>query len=57
MFKQIRKLVVAVVGLALIVLHNQLGVDLTGIQDGLVEIVLAGLTAAGVYAVRNEPAD
>lgn len=54
MMNQIRKLVVAVVGLALIVANNSLGVDLTGLEPALVDGILAALTALGVYVVPNE---
>lgn len=52
---QIRKLVVAVVGLALMFVHSQWGVDLTGVEGGAVEAVIGVLTAIGVYQVPNAP--
>lgn len=55
MFAAIRKLVIAVVGLALIVVNTKWGVDLTGMEPTLVNLVLGGLTAAGIYVAPNEP--
>ena len=54
MMKRIRKLVVAAVGLALIVAHNASGIDLTSAEPAIVDGILALLTAAGVYAAKNE---
>lgn len=53
--RYIRKAVVAVVGLGLIMLNRHVGLDLTDFEPAAVDAVLAILTAAGVYAVRNEP--
>lgn len=50
-----RKLVTAVVGLGLMLLHRHIGLDLTGQEAAIVDMAIAGLTAAGVYSVRNEP--
>lgn len=55
MMPQIRKLVVAVVGLALIVVNTKWGVDLTGMEPSIVNGLLAALTALGVYVAPNEP--
>lgn len=49
-----RKLIVALVGLGLLVLHRRYGVDLTGESAAIVDLVLAALTAAGVYTAPNE---
>ena len=49
-----RKLIVAVVGLALMLLHRHLGIDLTGQESAIVDMVIAGLTAAGVWHFKNE---
>lgn len=54
MFAAIRKLVVAVVGLAVLLLHRWFGVDLAGMEAMLVDLIIAGLTALGVYAVPND---
>lgn len=50
-----RKLIVAVVGLAVMLLHRHLGIDLAAQEAVLVDLVVAGLTAAGIYGFRNEP--
>lgn len=49
-----RKLIVAVIGLALMLGHKHLGIDLTAQEGSLVEVVIAILTAAGVYQVSNK---
>ncbi|MCH8476295.1 MAG: hypothetical protein LAT55_13825 [Opitutales bacterium] len=57
MMGKIRKLVVAVVGLAVLLVYKWTGLDIGGVEPALVEGVLAVLTAIGVYAVRNDPPD
>lgn len=57
MFAKIRKLVAAVVGLALLFVYQTWGVDFTGLETPIIEAVLMGLTALGVYAVPNDPPD
>lgn len=54
MFAHIRKLVVAVVGLAIVFLYNRFGVDLAGLEPAIIEGVLMVLTAVGIYAVPND---
>lgn len=51
-----RKLIVAVVGILLMLVHKHLGVDLGAVEPALVDGVIAGLTALGVWAVPNEEA-
>lgn len=55
---QIRKLVVASTGLALLVASSVFGEDLTGAEDEVLAAFEAGLalaTAIGVYKVPNDP--
>lgn len=52
----IRKLVVAIVGLALMLAHRWIGVDLAGMEPVLIDAILAALTAFGVYQAPNDPA-
>lgn len=51
-----RKLIAAVVGLAVLFVYRQWGLDLTGSEDMLVEIVMQVGTAVAVYAFPNDPA-
>lgn len=53
---QYRKLIAALVGLAVLLLHRHVGLDLAAQEAVLVDIVIAALTAAGVYQVPNEEA-
>lgn len=55
MFAHIRKLVVAIVGLALLLVNQHFGLDLLGMEPVIVDAVIAVLTAIGIYAVPNEP--
>jgi hypothetical protein len=55
MFAHIRKLVVAIVGLALLLVHQHFGLDLLGMEPVIVDTVIAILTAIGIYTVPNEP--
>jgi hypothetical protein len=57
MFANIRKLVVAVIGIALLFVYQRFGVDLTGMEAPIIEGVLMLLTAWGVYQVPNDPPD
>ena len=50
-----RKLIAAVIGLAVILAHRHLGLDLSAQEAVLVDVVIAGLTAAGVWGVSNAP--
>ena len=55
--KSIRKLIVAAVGAVLIALNQFFGVDLTGVETQLIDVIIAIGTAIGVFAVPNEPAE
>lgn len=48
-----RKLIAAVIGLAVILAYRHLGLDLSAQEAVLIDVVIAGLTAAGVWGVRN----
>lgn len=50
-----RKLVAAVVGVGVMLASRHLGVDLSGQEAALVDTAIAALTAAGVWAVPNQP--
>lgn len=50
-----RKLIVAVVGLAIMLLHRHVGIDLAAQEAVLVDLIVAGLTAAGVWGFANTP--
>lgn len=54
MIAEYRKAIAAVVGLALILVHRATGLDFGGIEPMLVDSILAGLTALGVYGLRND---
>lgn len=54
MLVQIRKLIVAVIGLAAILLNQHLGVDLTGMTDQAADAIISVLTALGVWAIPND---
>jgi len=49
-----KKLIAAVVGLVLMLLHRKFGLDLSGQESAIVDIVLATLTAYGVYQAPNK---
>ena len=49
-----RKLVIAIVGLAIMLAHRHLGLDLSGQEEMIVDMVIAGLTAVGVWGLPNE---
>jgi hypothetical protein len=51
-----RKLTAAVVGLLVILLYRRFGIDLTGTEEFLVEILVSMGTAIAVYAFPNTPA-
>ena len=55
-YKTYRKLIAAGIGVGLMVLHRELGIDFTHNQAMLVDMVIAILTAAGVWGLRNDPA-
>jgi hypothetical protein len=50
-----RKLIAAIIGVALMLLHRYLGVDLSGMEPAIIDTVIALLTAFGVWAVPNAP--
>ena len=52
-----RKLIAAIIGVALMLLHRYLGVDLSGMEPAIIDTVIAVLTAIGVWAVPNTPPD
>ena len=54
---KIRKLVVAVIGLIALFVYQRFGVDLTGMEQPIIEGVLMLLTAWGVYQAPNDPPD
>lgn len=56
MLNAYRKLIAAVVGLAVLVLYKQTGIDLTGNEAMFVDTIIAAATAAGVYGFANDPA-
>lgn len=51
-----KKLIVAVVGLAVLLVNKHFGFDLGAQEALLVDGVIAALTAAGVWKVENTPA-
>jgi hypothetical protein len=52
---QYNKAIVAFVGVALMLLAERTGIDLTAQQQTVVDLVVALLTVAGVYQIRNQP--
>lgn len=56
MLAQIRKLIVAVLGLLAILLNQHLGVDVTGMTDQAADAVISVLTAIGVWWIPNQTA-
>lgn len=50
------KLIAAVIGVAIMIVHDKLGFDLTGQQEMLAELAIGVLTAWGVYGFRNKGA-
>lgn len=48
-----RKVIAAVVGLALLMLNKYVGIDLLGMETTLVDAIITALTAIGVWAVPN----
>jgi hypothetical protein len=48
-----RKLIAAVVGLLVLLLYRRFGIDLTGTEAFLVEILASTATAIAVYAFPN----
>ena len=57
MMKPYRKLVVAVVGVGLMLLNRHVGIDLSGQEQTLVDLIIGGLTAAGVWGMKNDPSE
>ena len=53
MFSAYNKLIVALVGVA-VMLGQRYGLDLEGQQGAIVDIIVAVLTAAGVFAAPNK---
>ena len=51
---QYRKLIVALVGVGLMLLKEQVGLDLSAQEVAISDMIIAALTAAGVYAVPNK---
>ena len=52
------KLIAAIVGLVILLANQFFGVDLTGLEQPVIDTVsalIAALTAAGVWAVPNVP--
>ena len=49
-----RKLIVAVVGLGLLILNRELGIDLSAQESTLVDMIIAALTALGVWGLPNQ---
>lgn len=49
-----RKLIAAAVGVGVMLLATHVGIDLTAQEESIVQIIIGGLTAAGVWAVPNE---
>lgn len=54
--KAYKKLIVAVVGVAVMLLARHTGLDLTDQAAMIVDVVIGALTAAGVYQFENETA-
>jgi len=52
---QYRKLIVAVVGLAVLFVKRRYGLDLDGTEDLIADVIINGLIAWGVYRVPNAP--
>lgn len=50
-----RKLIAAFIGCAALVAVQHYNVNLPGLNDVVLEIVIAAATSFGVYQVRNEP--
>ena len=55
MAAEYRKAIAAVVCLALILARNATGIDFGGVEPLAIDGILAGLTALGVYGLRNDP--
>lgn len=49
-----RKLIAAVVGLGLLLLNRHVGLDLTDQEQTLVDMIIAGGTAFGVFQAKND---
>jgi len=55
--QQYNKLIVAAIGIAVMVLKDQIGLDLTSVEPALIDAVLGLLTAVAVWRVPNKPAE
>ena len=53
LMKKYRKLIVAVVGLALLLANEHLGLNLPGTAEGITTMVVSAGTAFGVWGVSN----
>ncbi len=51
--KAYRKLIVAVVGIAIMLISKYFGIDATVMEPQFVEAIIGVLTAAGVWKVSN----
>ncbi|MBA5779128.1 hypothetical protein H2509_20615 [Stappia sp. F7233] len=49
-----RKLIAAIVGLVVMILYRRFGVDLMGAETLLVDLIVSGLAAFGVWFVPND---
>ena len=49
-----RKLIVTAVGLGLLLLNRHAGIDLAAQETSIVDLMIAVITAAGVYQVPNQ---
>jgi len=52
---QYRKLIAAIVGLVVLLLYRRLGIDLTGTESFLVEIIVSAGTAVAVHFFPDRP--
>lgn len=52
-----RKLIAALVGLAVLMLNRHYGVDLIGTESLLVDLAISGFTAVNVWFWPNDPED
>lgn len=55
MWTAYRKLIVAVVGVLILLLSRHTGIDLSAQEQLLVDAVVGGLTAFGVWRAPNDP--
>lgn len=52
-----RKLVAGVVGLILLVGNRYIGLDLSGQEQTIIDLVISAGTAFGIWGAKNEPQD